>query len=316
MKKQIYLHSTITAYLIILACFFITITLGSTLYSIPAIAIETDTPMSKKKTSPITESDPSPSPASPMAEKHIFSPEPDNTSVNNIKNKDDKGDTGQQSIDMLLQKINREIELTGIIITPESKKAMILYKGKGSKNKAPEVYSSGASIEDYILKDIFPNYVVIAQDTLEIKLGLFKERRDRPEPPKEPPPQNNTNNKELGDQQQPKNKNINNMAESQPDGSSGIEDGTGLTGTAGVLTKNGQDGNIPDPAKAVQDANNPEITNPFVEAMQNAAMKREAAGISEESTTNFSNTDSNSNMDANPFLQAIKRARERQRSQQ
>ncbi|MBF0467622.1 MAG: hypothetical protein HQK61_01850 [Desulfamplus sp.] len=249
-----------------------------------------------------------------MATKHIFSPEPDITGVSNMKNQDDKGNTGQQSIDVLLQKIKREIELTGIIITPESKKAMILYKGRGGSKQAAEVYSSGASIHDYTLKDIFPNYVVIAQDNLEIKLGLFKERNDRPQPPKEPPPQNSTNNKEFTEQQQPKNKDITNASENQMDGNSNAEIPANFNESAVPLPVNSQQ-NTSEPAKASQDGN-PEVTNPFVEAMQNAAMRREAAGISEDAATNFNYTDGNNNMDANPFLQAIKRARERQQSQQ
>jgi len=135
---------------------------------------------------------------SPMVEKHIFSPEPDSSlELQSINSPDGnanggKADKEQQSSEELLQKVKREIELTGIIITPESKRAMILYKGKGEKSQIPEVYGAGTSIHGYLLKEIAPNYVMIAQNQLEVKVELFKERDDRPESPKEVAPKSDT----------------------------------------------------------------------------------------------------------------------------
>ncbi|MBF0203703.1 MAG: hypothetical protein HQK67_05165 [Desulfamplus sp.] len=254
-----------------------------------------------------------------MADKHIFSPEPDNLISNDIKNQGGKINDVEQSVDTLMQKVKREIELTGIIITPESKKAMILYKGSGSKKPTPELYDSGSSISDYLLKEIFPNYVVIAQNNLEIKLGLFSEKKNRPEPLREMIPQNNPATINNG-QGIPQNQAINIPQNNPSDGNSPVQNGNVLPDAGNFVPENIQGGNIPNAnnpfAKSARDPNLPsEDVNPFVRAMQDAAIQGTPSG-SPENTTDTNNGINENNMGGNPFLQAIKRARERQQSQQ
>lgn len=241
---------------------------------------------------------------SPMTEKHIFSPEPDSVKVQDGGSLSDVNKSvAQQDTDTMLKKVKRDMDLTGIIITPESKRAMILYKGKGDKKQTPEVYTSGASISDYILKDVAPNYVVIAQNNLEVKLGLFQERNNRPEMPKEIEPQSNSNKASATDGQIPqKNMGTENNPQNVGDPDTALKDGNLPNNRFNPVSENMQENNAPD------------VSNPFVEALQQGQLI--PSDQSEESRANSNNnTDANSNLGINPFLQAIKRARERQQSQ-
>ncbi|MBF0228194.1 MAG: hypothetical protein HQK63_01155 [Desulfamplus sp.] len=249
----------------------------------------------------------------PMAEKHIFSPEPDGSNSSGIMgNPEGLPNNAQQSIDMLMQKVKREIELTGIVITPVSKKAMILHKGKvaapSSVNKqVPDLYESGSSIGEYLLKEVFSNYVVIAQNNLEIKLGLFTEKNNRPEQPKENLRGNSSGQGMAINQQDMVN------SGNPPDGIIMGQDGTPpINAPMPINPESIQDINIQKGPKSIEDGNvRPEPPNPFVRAMQDSANQRER-DIPDDNNS-FNNTDGSM---GNPFLQAIQRARERQRTQQ
>lgn len=258
-------------------------------------------------------------PISPMAEKHIFSPDPDIIGENNDimnGNQDGKGNDVQQSVDALMQKVKREMELTGIIITPESKKAMIVYKGKGAKEQTAQLYDVGASIDIYLLKDVFPNYVVIAQNNLEVKLGLFQERANRPDQPKDVGNYSIGNKGSNGEESTLNSEMIN--VENQPN-------------TNVDLHGENIPNNVPKPPpiplkeanaqgvdnsfrKSIQDGNASDASNPFARALQGAASQGGATSGSSGNTN--SRVEGGDNMGANPFLQAIQRARERQQSQQ
>ncbi len=244
----------------------------------------------------------------PMIDKHIFSPEPDTTADNSlvttqvVNNVDKSSNDLQQNIDLLMQKAKKEIELTGIIITPSSKKAMILYKGKGSKKQEAQLYDAGSSIDDYLLKEVAPNYVIIAQNSQEIKLALFKERTNRPEPPKEVVNQSSSNK---NPDEEAINKGI--TIKNPPDLNLPIKessDNTPMPIPQKMINSNSSSNSF---EKAIEDGNIPDISNPFIRAMHGAAMQGESSG----DTFNI-----NSSTDVNPFLQAIKRARERQQNQQ
>ncbi|MBF0302086.1 MAG: hypothetical protein HQK73_03530 [Desulfamplus sp.] len=253
-----------------------------------------------------------------MAERHIFSPDPDsvedinsngmlpssNQAVNNSNSE-------QQSLDMLMQKVKRELELTGIIITPESKKAMILYKGKGTKKPAAELYDAGASIDDYLLKEVFPNYVVISQNNQDVKIALFKERQDRPELPKDTVNQNNLNSNATG-QPIPVNPHIDGT-ENLPNRNISIPDGhppINFPRPASQSMPNNNAQPIPS-EQPIQNGTDSDAANPFVKALQG-----ETSADVYRDTTDLNNSTDGTNMGGNPFLQAIQRARERQRSQQ
>ncbi|MBF0210216.1 MAG: hypothetical protein HQK68_04935 [Desulfamplus sp.] len=272
-----------------------------------------------------TKAEATPPSSTPMVEKHIFSPEPDivadsNTTVNSDGQNTEKAiDPTHQTIDNLMQKVKKEIELTGIIITPSSKRAMILYKGKGSKKQTPEFYDAGASIDEYLLKDVYPNYVVIAQNDIEIRVGLFQERSDRPNAPKIAVNQNIEN--KIDGSSQPIPQEIMNP-ENFPDPNINVQDGRLQQG--GSIPMNppqaiGQDPNSQAGVlEQIQDGNMSDMSNPFVRAMHDAAVQESGHPIiSEEMRANLQNrAEQNRNTDTNPFLQAIKRARERQQSQQ
>ncbi|MGD9730867.1 MAG: hypothetical protein AB7U45_01690 [Desulfamplus sp.] len=262
-------------------------------------------------------------PIPPMAEKHIFSPEPDissdtinsdSSSTPAISQSVNNSNDTQQSIDMLMQKVNREVELTGIVITPSSKKAMILYKGKGAKKEAAKLYDEGTSIDDYLLKDIFSNYIIIAQNNQEVKLSLFKERSNRPEAPKDIGNQNNLD-KSGGGQPININQSINsignpaNRAINIPEGHPPIN----LPRAMPQSMQNNNGESLPIEQSMQQDSNSESdlSSNPFIKALQGSSMQGDVINSSGGGDSSIDG----SSMGANPFLQAIQRARERQRSQ-
>ena len=159
-----------------------------------------------------------------------------------------------------------------------------------------------------MLKEVAPNYVIIAQNSQEIKLALFKERTNRPEPPKDVVNQNSSNKNPDGE---PINQGIN--IKNPPDLNLPINEGNSSGNTPMPVPENILNSNSSSNPfeKAIEDGKIPDISNPFIRAMHGAAMQGDNSG----DTFNV-NSSTDGSMGVNPFLQAIKRARERQQSQQ
>jgi len=116
--------------------------------------------------------------ASPMVERHIFTPEEQETATaESMKEKSPE-----------VEKLEREILFTGIIIGPDGKRAMIREK-VSARNKEAEkgsLLKEGDEIRGMTLKEIGRNYLVLAGQGGDVRLNLFQEGKDRPAPPPEP----------------------------------------------------------------------------------------------------------------------------------
>ncbi|SLM30363.1 exported hypothetical protein [Desulfamplus magnetovallimortis] len=234
-------------------------------------------------------------PSIPMVEKHLFSPDADGENAlvsKGIATSDD--DNGPD--DLLLKKIKQEIELTGIVISHESKKALVRYKKRGRKSEPASLYNSGDMIESYLLKDVFPNYIVVTHENRDIRLGLFQERTDRPEPLPEPV-ENLSEGTAL-----PSQKN----GESQ--GAQPVANGTKSGTSAGASSaQSNQQGLAP------SSGTKPASANPFMKTIENAGNSDELPA--DNSAVMDGDGGQAPSQGINPFLQAIQRARERQQQQ-
>lgn len=212
----------------------------------------------------------------PMVEKHIFSPE----TVKEVPGKDVNSPAVKQ--------IERKIVFSGVIITPQGRRAMIEEKtGRRSKG-GPELFKEGDEIDGMILREIGSNYIVVASEGKDLRLNLYQGEKNRPAPPVLPK-----------------------VAEPTPvpaaSGKSGVAAATGGTAPGKKLEAKGQTpkakkqvlrsgaktSNAPSVKRTV-----PESSNPFLQALKNAARQRRESGA----TTNPSAS--------NAFLEAIKRAKE------
>lgn len=121
---------------------------------------------------------------SPMVSHHIFSPLPDSETDSTRDITDTPEETLSREDDRLLERAQKDLTLTGIVITPLSSRALIAPGSKKKSADAPAYFQKGAVVDGYLLKDIFPNYIIVSLDNKEVKLGLYRERRDRPAPQK------------------------------------------------------------------------------------------------------------------------------------
>jgi hypothetical protein len=116
--------------------------------------------------------------APPMVERHIFGPEEqEKAAAEAAKEKSPE-----------VEKLEREVIFTGIIIGPDGKRAMIREK-TSARNKEAEkaaLLREGDEIRGMTLKEIGKNYLVLAGQGGDVRLNLFQEGKDRPAPPPEP----------------------------------------------------------------------------------------------------------------------------------
>ncbi len=214
-------------------------------------------------------------PQPPMVYNHIFSPDPDQEGGGNAT--DDKKMPGGllKEDDQFLDRVKKDIVLTGIIITPAYKRALIQFRGAAKRFRTSEFFESGAVFEDYVLKDIFPNYIVVSFKDKEVKLGLYRERGDRPSPLKDENTSSQTAKTGSDDQSRK-------TGRSEPDAEQDEVDETQEEGAqpqeeSNVLQKKPARPVTPTPApQKIQIGSGAEATeNPFLKAIQRARERQE-----------------------------------------
>ncbi len=114
----------------------------------------------------------------PMIEKHIFSPETE------IPESPKKGESPKEKA------LEREISFTGVIISPQGKRAMIEERSRsrrrGTEKQKSLLYKEGDEINGMTLKEIGSNYIVLLKDGKEVRLRLYRGDKKRPAPPRQP----------------------------------------------------------------------------------------------------------------------------------
>jgi hypothetical protein len=116
--------------------------------------------------------------ASPMVERHIFMPEEqEGANPESVKEKSPE-----------VEKLERELLFTGIIIGPDGKRAMIREKThpRGKEAEKASLVREGDEIRGMTVKEIGSNYLVLAGQGGDVRLNLFQEGKERPAPPPEP----------------------------------------------------------------------------------------------------------------------------------
>ncbi len=116
--------------------------------------------------------------ASQMVEHHIFLPEEQETATAEAaKEKSPE-----------VEKLEREVIFTGVIIGPDGKRAMIREKASARNKEAEKgsLLKEGDEIRGMTLKEIGRNYLVLGGQGGDVRLNLFQEGKDRPAPPPEP----------------------------------------------------------------------------------------------------------------------------------
>jgi hypothetical protein len=191
--------------------------------------------------------------APPMVEKHIFSPE----TVRKIPLEDKKSP--------MVKKIEQQIVFTGVIISPDGRRAMMREKAVRGGGSQPELYKEGDEINGMTVKQIGSNFVILGGKGKNVKLNLYQGAKVRPAPPALPEvaetPEATTGR----------------QAESSP---AVAGEKPGKKSAAQVIPPKpaGQpprSGSIaPNPSRALR-RNAPNPSNPFLEALRRAARKRE-----------------------------------------
>ena len=217
----------------------------------------------------------------PMVYNHIFSPDPDMEGMGGALDDEKKMPGGLlKEDDQFLDRVKKDIVLTGIIITPAYKKALIQFRGAPKLSRTSEFFESGAVFEDYVLKDIFPNYIVVSCKDKEVKLGLYRERGDRPSPLKDENTSSQTG--KTGSNKQLRKTGGNEPGDEQDEVEETQEEGVQLqeesdNPLANVLQKKRVRTATPNPApQKIQIGNGAESTeNPFLKAIQRARERQE-----------------------------------------
>lgn len=232
--------------------------------------------------------------ASAIETKHIFSPDPDpketpktETSVNNVEQ------------DKLLKKLDQQLLFTGIVRSAGEPKVLI--REKRSKSTLDDyALSVGDEILEMSVKEIGRNYVILTGQGGDVRLNLFKSRADRPVAPKveAPSPEQPAADKE-GSGEAPKGSAAASTASGRKnsDGQDDAADSDQPSAVGGDRDVDG-DGN---PDSAPVDPSEQMKNNPLYRALQNKGR----VGGSDQAQQAIPEG-------ANPFLEAIRRARERQ----
>ncbi len=232
-----------------------------------------------------------------IEEKHIFSPKPDKLPEVDVKDPLDEAARKR-----LLKSLDRNVIFTGIIKSAGESRALIRERKnkKDSKNYSLKV---GGTVMDMTLQEIGNNYIVLTGLDMEVRLNLFKSRKDRPVAPKIKLPVPDKTGK--GAAQQPA------VATNSP-----VVNANKLGGNAKFsVDKNQKEKNdaasgnsqpndsIPSNAPSAETPKASAV-NPFVQALQ----KSRQNSINNGGGTSISGGAGSTN----PFLDAIKRAREQQ----
>jgi hypothetical protein len=218
--------------------------------------------------------------ASPMVERHIFMPDgEEEKSAETVKEKSPE-----------VERLERELLFTGVIIGPDEKRAMITEKAsRRGKSAEPEKKTpplrEGDEIGGMTIKEIGKNYLVLTGQGKDVRLNLYQQNKERPAPPPEP--------KTAEAQPVPP----------QPAGAEPAQPGTEQQGEGAEQTKPGAPGQAAPqapattPSQVAPGQSSPAdagqaSSNPFAEALKRAAQSRSE----------------NRKTAVNPFLDAIRRS--------
>ncbi len=206
--------------------------------------------------------------SSPMVEHRLFTP---GDEVLNAS-----GAAAAQAVNN--QKVEKELSLTGIVITPQEKKAIIrdnIKSPEGSKNR---FYHEGDQIKDMKIKEIQHTYVILASQDSTLKLSLY--RGDKARPVAVPIPQETPAQKSPQPGTAAQNQTTPQPANAQP---------TAQSPPLPAPAPNAGKGNQPAPSSpSPGPASEAQPTNPFTEALQKAAAARSAQGTA-QGTGGFAN---------------------------
>ncbi|MEA2061956.1 MAG: hypothetical protein U9P10_15955 [Thermodesulfobacteriota bacterium] len=224
-----------------------------------------------------------------MVKKHIFAPEPESEDLQQTGKKTDDRDLSR-----VLRQVENQLEFTGIIFSSDTRKVLIKDKRAG-KDDQKSVFEQGEPIMDMIIDEIGRNYIVLKGKGETVKLNLYKNRADRPAPETIPVP----------------------VPDPAVDSGSDDDGGAVLADAGGYNTETGQkkgiaktdQGGSTDAPKNIRKQENSKYSNsytppqvpgiPFMKALQQDAQN--------ESTGSAA---SSSGPQTNPFLEAIKKARQ------
>lgn len=113
----------------------------------------------------------------PMVEKHIFLPGPEDAAE--VKSPQ-------------AERLEGELLFTGVIITPEGKKALVQEKAKGRRgvDQPAEggLLKEGDAINGFSIAEIGPNYLLLSGEDGDLRLPLYGGEKNRPEAPPVPEP--------------------------------------------------------------------------------------------------------------------------------
>jgi hypothetical protein len=115
--------------------------------------------------------------SSPMVERHIFGP-------------DDAGDQGPEPLQAKsaeVEKLEKQLLFTGVIMAPDGKRAMVQEKVRTTKDTGRATpLKEGDEISGMTIKEIGRNYLVLTGTSGDVRLGLFRTEKERPAPAPEP----------------------------------------------------------------------------------------------------------------------------------
>lgn len=110
-----------------------------------------------------------------MIDRHIFTPD-------NISNED----AVPPVVAPVSAALEKELSFTGVLITPEGKQAIITENTKNEPKKQKHTLKEGDQIKGMTIKEIGPNYVLLAAKESNARLNLYKGAKLRPVPIAEP----------------------------------------------------------------------------------------------------------------------------------
>ncbi len=113
-----------------------------------------------------------------LIKKHIFLPE---TYVLN-ENKGAKGDG--KALPRVFMAVKRQLVFSGVIDDGREKKALILdkYAKDPAKRGKSQLFKKGDSLLNFSIKDVGPNFVILAAGDKTMKLKLYQGNKVRPKP--------------------------------------------------------------------------------------------------------------------------------------
>jgi hypothetical protein len=114
---------------------------------------------------------------SAMIERHIFAPD-------NISNTSEEA--GPAVSAPVAAALEKELLFTGVLITPKGKQAIITESTKNEPKKQKHILKEGDQVKGMTIKEIGPNYVLLAAKESNTRLNLYKGAKPRPAPIAEP----------------------------------------------------------------------------------------------------------------------------------